>query len=105
MGQVHRRFSDEQVGFLLQAYPQGLITIVDVREALDIGKTRFFALCREYHWYPEAFAARYLHTSHKRMWPKAEAAFGKELLREKSLLDDLPIAHLELQLLGPARPP
>jgi len=32
MGQVHKRFSDEQVAFLLQAYSQGLIMSVEVQE-------------------------------------------------------------------------
>ena len=31
MGQVHKRFSDEQVAFLLQAYSQGLMTRVEVQ--------------------------------------------------------------------------
>ena len=44
MGQVHRRFSDEQVGFLLQAYCQGLMTRVEAQEVLVIGESRFFSL-------------------------------------------------------------
>jgi len=44
MGQVHKRFSDEQVAFPLQAYSQGLMTKVEVQEVLGIGKSRFFSL-------------------------------------------------------------
>jgi len=44
MGQVHKRFSGQQVAFLLQAYSQGLITRFEVLELLEIAKTRFFAL-------------------------------------------------------------
>ena len=44
MGQVHKRFSGEQVAFMLQAYSQGLITRFEALEVLDIAKTRFFAL-------------------------------------------------------------
>lgn len=94
MAQVHTRFSDEQVIFLLQAYSQGLITRVEVQEALDIGKTRFFALWREYHRNPEAFTVRYRRPTPTRMSPEAEAAMERELLREKALIDnpELPIS-------------
>jgi hypothetical protein len=44
MGQVHKRFSGEQVAFLLQAHSQGLITRSEMLAVLDIAKTRFFAL-------------------------------------------------------------
>jgi len=43
MDQVHRRFSDEEVIFLLQAYSQGLMTKVEVQEVLGIGRSRFFS--------------------------------------------------------------
>jgi len=94
MGQVHTRFSDEQVAFPLQAYSEGLITRVEVQEVLGIGKTRFFALWREYHRHPEAFTVRYRRTGRKRISPEAEAAIERELRREKALLDDpeLPIS-------------
>ena len=44
MGQVHKRFLDEQVAFLVQSYSQGLMTRVDAQEVLGIGKSRIFAL-------------------------------------------------------------
>ena len=55
MQQVHRRYSYEEVAFLLEAYSQGLITRVEVEEVLDLGKTSIFALWREHHGSPEAF--------------------------------------------------
>jgi len=94
MSQLHKRFSDEQVAFLLWAYSQGLITRVEIQEVLGIGKTRFFALWGKYRRDPEAFTLSYQRTSPKRISPEAEAAIERELLREKALLEDpeLPIS-------------
>jgi len=71
MDQVHKRFSDEQVAFLLQAYSQGLMTRVEVQGVLGIGKSRFFSLWREYHCNPEAFTVRYRRPSSMRISPEA----------------------------------
>ena len=37
MAQLHKRFSDEQIVFLLQTYKQGLMIREEVQETLDIG--------------------------------------------------------------------
>jgi hypothetical protein len=94
MDQVHKRFSDEQVAFLLQAYSQGLMARVDVQEVLGISKSRFFGLWREYRSSPEAFTISYQRTSPIRISLEAEVAIERELLREKALIDnpELPIS-------------
>ncbi len=94
MDQLHRRFSDEQIAFLLEAYTKGLMRRREVQEALDIGKTRFFALLKDYRLDPEGFSISYQRSSPKRISPTAEAAIERELLREKALLEDpkLPIS-------------
>src|SRR3972149_5816275 len=48
MGQIHKRFTNEQIRFLFGAYVHGHIKRMDVQEALGIGKSRFFELLREY---------------------------------------------------------
>ena len=67
MDQVHTRFSDEQVVFVLWKHTEGLMTRVEVQEVLGIGKTRFFALCREYIRHPEAFTMSYQRSSARRI--------------------------------------
>ncbi|MDF1500904.1 MAG: hypothetical protein P1P76_10585 [Anaerolineales bacterium] len=42
MTQLHKRFSDEQIAFLLQTYEQALMTRDEVQDALDIGRSWFF---------------------------------------------------------------
>lgn len=94
MDQLHRRFSDEQIVFLFEAYTKGLMRRMGVQEALGIGKTRFFALLKEFRQDPESFSVSYHRSSSKRISSTAEAAIEKELLREKALLEDpeLPIS-------------
>jgi len=94
MEHLHRRFSDEQIAFLFQAYEQDLMSRVEVQEALEIGKTRFFALLRDYRQDPEAFSIAYQRSSPRRISPEAEAAIERELLREQALVEnpELPIS-------------
>jgi len=94
MAQLHKRFSDEQIIFLFQAYSQDLMSREEVQETLSISRARFFALWKEYQSAPEAFSISYQHRSPKKIPPEAEAAIEWELLREKALLEDpeLPIS-------------
>lgn len=94
MVQLHKKFSDDQVAFLFQAYVLGLMSREEVQETLDVGKARFFALWKKYRDDPEAFSVSYQRPSPKRISPEAETAIERELLREKSLIEDpeLPIS-------------
>ncbi|MGA9534042.1 MAG: hypothetical protein WBR18_15075 [Anaerolineales bacterium] len=93
MSQLHKRFSDQQVAFLLQSYSQGLLSRREIQETLSIGKTRFFELWKLYQAEPEAFAIGYQRSSPGRISADAEAVIELELLRERNLIDDpdLPI--------------
>lgn len=93
MDQIHKRFTVEQVKFCLQNYAQGTIGRTEVEEMLQINKTRFFALLKEYRRDPEAFSIAYERKTPARISTEVEAAITKELLREKELIEnpDLPI--------------
>ena len=94
MDQLHKRFSIEQVKVLLQGYCHGTISRGELEEVLQINKTRFFALLKEYRRDPEAFSTRYEREAPARLLPQMEAAMAEELLREKKLVEDprLPIS-------------
>ena len=47
--QIHKRFTTEQVRALLKEYCQGTLDGPSIEEILEIGKSRFFILLREYH--------------------------------------------------------
>jgi len=94
MDQLHRRFTADQVRVLLQGYCQGTMSRVEVEEMLNIGKTRFFALLKEYRQSPATFAIAYERDTPARLSASVEAAIHVALLREKELVDDpqLPIS-------------
>lgn len=94
MGQIHRRFTAEQVKVLFKGYREGTIDRASVEETLGIGKTRFFALLKEYRWNPKTFSLSYKRATPVRLSRSVETEIAKELLREKELVDDkrLPIS-------------
>ncbi len=94
MGQIHRRFSDEQVKVLLQSYCQRKITRSDLQDMLGIEKSRFFALWRAYRQDPHNFSITYRRTTPARLSAKVETEIQTALLREKQIVEDpnLPIS-------------
>ncbi len=94
MNQLHKRFGDDQVKVLLGGYCQGVLERDEVQEILGIGKTRFFALLKEYRQDPEAFSVAYERYSPGRLSTAVEEEIEWELRREKEIVDDkrLPIS-------------
>ena len=93
MEQLHKRFTDEQVKLLLQRYCEGLLDRTTVEEVLGVGKTRFFALLKQYRLNPEGFSLAYRRETHTRLPAWVEEEIEYELMLEKNLIDDstLPI--------------
>jgi hypothetical protein len=85
----------EQVKVLLKGYCQGLLDRSAIEEVLAIGKSRFFALLNEYRRDPDGFSITYERQSRPRLSVRVEAEIEKELMLEKSLIDDstLPITR------------
>jgi len=94
MGQVHKRFSDEQVRVLFQSYCQRKITRSDLQELLGIEKTRFFALLKSYRKNPHNFSITYRRATPARLSAEVETEIQTALLREKQIVEDpnLPIS-------------
>lgn len=94
MAQLHKRFSDEQVAFLLHSYARGLLSRKEIQDTLSIGKTRFFELWKEYQADPEGFSIMYQRQTTRRISADAERAIRKELFRDKELIEnpDIPIS-------------
>jgi hypothetical protein len=94
MDQLHKRFTVEQVKVLLQSYEQGTIDRAEVEEIMQINKTRFFAILKEYRRDPESFSIAYERETPARLSAEVEATMAEELLREKALVEDpqLPIS-------------
>lgn len=94
MKQIHKQFSSEQVKVLLQVYEAGHLSRDEIERTLGIGKTRFFALLKEYREDPKGFSIQYERPSPRRLSAEAEEKIRKELQREKELVEnkDLPIS-------------
>ena len=93
MDQIHKRFTAEQVKVLLKGYYQGMLDRPSVEEILGIGKTRFFALLRQYRHDPGRLCLGYQRETPTRISARVEKEIEKELMVEKNLIDDstLPI--------------
>lgn len=94
MDQLHKRFGVEQIKALLAAYGQGTMNRAEIEEVLGIGKTRFFALLKEYQRDVAGFSVEYHRTTPTRLSADLEAAIEAELRREQALVEDdrLPIS-------------
>ena len=56
MVQIHKKFTDSKVRELVEGYLRKEIERKYIQEVLGIGKTRFFALVKEYRIDPNRFS-------------------------------------------------
>jgi len=64
------------------------MTREEVQDTLDIGKSRFFVLWKEYQENPGSFSISYQRSTPKRISPKSEEVIEYELMREKDHIDN-----------------
>lgn len=89
MGQLHRKFTNEQVKELIEKYLRKEIGRRYLQEILGINKTRFFALVKLYRDNPFVFSIQYVRKGKTRAIPEAvEANIFKELSIEKKLIEN-----------------
>ena len=93
MDQIHKRFTAEQVKVLLKGYYQGMLDRAAVEEMLGIGKTRFFALLKQYRHDTGRLCLGYQRETPNRISARVEKEIEKELMMERDLINDstLPI--------------
>jgi len=93
MTQIHKRYIADQLKVLFNSYEKGHITREEIERTLGIGKTRFFALLKQYKNEPDSFSIAYERRSTARLDEGIEDRIKLELQRDKQLIedDDLPI--------------
>jgi hypothetical protein len=93
MDQIHKRATAEQVKILLKGYCQGILDRPAVEETLGISRSAFFLLLKGYRRNPDGFSIAYQRSSPTRLPASTEEKIAKELMLDKSLIDDssLPI--------------
>ena len=94
MAQLHKKFSVDQVKILFRSYDAGHISRGEIEQTLGIGKTRFFALLKEFREEPDTFSIDYQRKSKGRLGVEAEEKIRTELQRDKALVEnkELPIS-------------
>ena len=93
MEQIHKKFTSEQVKFLLKGYCEGTLKRPIIEEVLEINRSRFFELLSKYRRDHDDFSIAYQRVTPSRFPLRVENEIEKELMLEKSLVDDptLPI--------------
>jgi len=89
MVQIHKKFTVEQIKILFTAYEQGHIRRSEIENTLGIGKTRFFALLKQYRGHPEIFSIDYQRKNKARLSTEVEEQIRTELLRDKELIENI----------------
>jgi hypothetical protein len=94
MAQIHKKFTVDQVKVLFSSYEAGHISCAEIENTLGIGKTRFFALLKQFLSAPDSFSIDYQRSSKGRLSAEVEEKIRQELQRDKQLIEDkeLPIS-------------
>jgi hypothetical protein len=92
MVQLHKEFTDSQVKELVECYLRKEIERKYIQEVLCIGKTRFFALIKEYRKDPNNFSIQYTrNTKTRKISESIEHNIIKELRIEKDMIENIEI--------------
>ena len=92
MVQIHKEFTDSHVKELVERYLRKEIERKYIQEVLGIGKTRFFALVKEYRKDPNRFSIQYTRNTKTRTIPQSvEDNIIKELRIEKDMIENIEI--------------
>jgi len=87
--QLHKKFSDQQIKFLLERYVNKEIKIDYILDTLGIKRSRFFELLKEYRKDPDDFSVTYRRgRSTRKISKKIEENIIKELRIEKGLIEN-----------------
>jgi hypothetical protein len=94
MTQIHKKFHADQIKILLSAYEAGHLSRDEIERTLGIGKTRFFALRKQFRDHADSFSIRYQRRSQRRLSAEVEEKIRIGLQREKRLVEnkELPIS-------------
>jgi hypothetical protein len=100
MEQIHKRFTTEQAKALLKGYCEGTLDRSTIEEILEISRASFFVLLREYRHDPDNFSIAYQRATPTRLSLSVEKEIERELMLEKSLVEDTYLAITNYNLLS-----
>lgn len=89
MAQIHKKFSDDQVGNFFKRYIHKEVERKYIQEILGIKKRRFFALLKQYRTDPKNFSIQYARkTKTRSIDPRIEKNLLKELKIDKKAIQN-----------------
>ena len=88
MGQLHKRFTTEQIKDLFDRYTARKIERKYIQEIFGIQKRQFFKLLKEYKSDPQNFSIEYSRKPHKRISEDIEKNIIKELKIDQKIIAD-----------------
>jgi len=87
--QIHTRFTDEQVKFLLDLYLKKALSLDQALQQLQCSKSRFFQLLKKYRTAPETFTITYpKRNAHHRLALEIDNIIREELEETRLLIQD-----------------
>ncbi|HBE45073.1 MAG TPA: hypothetical protein DDW17_06415 [Deltaproteobacteria bacterium] len=93
---LHKRFSNDQVKVIFGNHLKGLISVKEALQLLEISRSQFFALQKEYVEDPERFSISYVRHAPKRIGKTAEVKIQKELIENHKLVQNPKIPLLPI---------
>jgi uncharacterized membrane protein len=90
--QLHKRLDKQIVATIFERYLAREITVADARQYLGVGRSRFFAVLKQYQRQGDEFTVAYQRSSPKRISAAAETLILDELKKEKALIENKDIA-------------
>jgi hypothetical protein len=89
MSQLHKRFSSDEIKNLFDRYYQNEVKRKYIQDVLEIKKSRFFLLLKQYKQNPMEFTIQYQRTTPPRIIsPEIEQNILKELAIEKKIIEN-----------------
>ncbi len=89
MNQLHKRLAKNQVEVILRSYDLGVIGLREALNSLDIGRSRFFLLLKQYRDNPDSFSLRYARSKPNHTIGRSlDKHILAELEAEKTLIED-----------------
>jgi hypothetical protein len=86
--QLHKKYDDAFVQSILEKYISRDLSVKQVCDILQLGKSRFFVLLNKYKQDPEEFTVSYQRRSSRRISKELEQLIIDELGKEKQLIDN-----------------
>ena len=102
MKQIHKKFNTQQVKELFSRYSSKELTRASIQETLDVSKSHFFKLMKQYRQNPQEFNIKYERAGVSKLTPETESLIKEELRKELALIENsyIPVSRYNYMSVG-----